>query len=331
MIAFKKEDPVLKRSNRILTGVENRLRPRKPRSDELSQLSPEEGYLHLKAGLSIAPFKYSNLDILCHHFKKADQLGNRRWNVPKNLCVQSCEIGTGLLGTSGCPYFEQYKVFSPIATVHQTLFIPKFCDDIFDPGRLEFRGVQRNFVIFDEPNPATFIDTVNITTTDLSKAIVEAWDDGLIDLLRLLRRVAESLAREEENKPLVGREAMDFIVRKSGGSDKFAERLEKAKAQSPRTHETVIVKLDTLLDILKKSLKVLIDDHVYYLPRQIASVIDENSIQVAKWYAVEEDLPIIGEIQIEDDRDIPLNFTTDLLQVLREDYNVSLVKELSQY
>ena len=25
MIAFKKEDPVLKRSNRILTGVENRL------------------------------------------------------------------------------------------------------------------------------------------------------------------------------------------------------------------------------------------------------------------------------------------------------------------
>ena len=26
MIAFKKEDPVLKRSNKILTGVENRLR-----------------------------------------------------------------------------------------------------------------------------------------------------------------------------------------------------------------------------------------------------------------------------------------------------------------
>ena len=189
-------------------------------------------------------------------------------------------------------------------------------------------------LIIDEPNPSKFIERVNISVSDLSAAILNAWDEEYIALLELLRRTAESVARQQKRKRLIGRAAMDAIIDQAGGLKKFAKMLKKARAESPRTHETVIVAIDGFLSDTNKSWKVLINNEIAYLPKQVAEPIDNSSIKVAAWYAVNNQLPISGEFQTQSDGDIPLNFGADLLEVLRrefkrykqgEEYNSALV------
>jgi hypothetical protein len=231
------------------------IRPRKPRDHQWCEVSPLDGLIHIESNISGIGYNYQGLEILCHHFKKADQLGQRRWNVPKNVCGSTCEIGTSLVGTQGCPYFLQYQQPLPLATVHETLFIPKFCDDIFANPTLTSNPAFKQVLIIDEPNPAKFIEKVNITVSDLRHARDGAWDDGLKNLLELLRETAEEVAKHEEKKRLMGQKAMDAIIKQAGGVRKFSQMLKKAKAESPRTHETVVVAIDGFLGDTNKSWK----------------------------------------------------------------------------
>ena len=298
------------------------IRPRQPMTQAARDLAPHQGLVHIQStidqGHSILDL--SELSVLCYQWEPANQLGAQRWSVPKNLCTTDCEIGQ-TYGAPGCPYFMQYRVEPPIATVHETLFVPQFCQDIFGNPQLEFYGSPRQVCIIDEPAPAKFRDTIEINTTDLGKAIVDAWDKDLRTLIEIVRAAAESVARREDRTRTLGRESMQELVDHAGGEDKLGKLLDSASAEAPSKHEKVVVAIDMFIDEKPKSWKVLIDGEVCYLPKAFADPIDGESMKVVKGYAIREQLPVIRDFE-GDLNDIPLNFQFDLLTVLQREFSL---------
>jgi hypothetical protein len=209
--------------------------------------------------------------------------------------------------------------------VQEHLFVPKFCSDIFKNNDLLLIGQPRQVLVIDEPSPDKFIEGVNITTEDLGRAIVDAWDNDLRKLWQICRAAAESVASREPRTELIGRDAMQEIVDHAGGTDQLGKLLLEVKAEAPLQHEYVIVRIDMFMDEKPKSYQVLIDGKVHFIPSALASPIDGLSIWVSKGYAIKKKLPIASEFEENPqapnpEEDIPLNFQTDLLKVLAREF-----------
>ena len=319
------------------------IHPRKPRQSDMQQMNSEEAYRYITAMTGTPDI--NDLLIRCAHWKRADAIANKRWNVVKDLCLTDCLIGQ-TLGTDGCPYFMQYRSDQPLATVHETLFIPKFCDEIFGNPQLKLHQMSRQVCIIDEPNPSKFYETVDITPDDLSRAIVDAWDPNLKQLLDLVRRTAENVASRLTDNPIkngetvplptvghftvghsmkrkiIGRDVMQELVDFAGGAEKLEKLLVDAKAEAPSKHEKVIVGIDTFVDITKKSYKVIINGQTRFIPQALADPIDGESMKMVKGYALKENFPILASFEQDSDGDIPLNFCTDLLWALNREFQL---------
>jgi Domain of unknown function (DUF3854) len=318
------------------------LYPRKPHEKEALEMTPAEGHQYIQmmfghAAHNKTPLDIHEMQILCPHWKRANAIAGQRWNVVEDLCVTDCAIGT-TFGTAGCPYFMQYRSPKPLATVHETLFIPKFCEEIFGNQQLPLYGVPRQVCIIDEPNPSKFYETVDITPDDLSRAIVDAWEKPLKELLDLVRRTAENVASRLtegsdaiKKRKIIGREVMQELVDFAGppcglsersGQEKLEKLLKDAKAEAPSKHEKVIVGIDAFISERQRSYEVVIGGETRFLPKALADPIDNESIKVVKGYALKEGFPIQSSFEEGEDGDIPLNFCTDLLWALNREFQL---------
>ena len=267
---------------------------------------------------------------LCILHEQAQALGNRRWNVTRELCMTDCPIGSSIGGIGKCPYFQQYQETLPLAMVHETLFIPTFCESIFRNGELPLNGITRQAVVLDEPDPSKWIETVNITTTELSKAIARCRDKGMRKLLEVLRGGLESIAqmRIDESKPsegigfkFMGTNAMSRLVKCAGGIDAFTQLLQRAQAADEEATATVLVSFDALLGETDKAWTVRIGDEVKHVPKSLSDVVDSETLRVVKWYAEANSLIVLSETP-DELTDIPLNFQSDLLRVLQREFEL---------
>ncbi|MEK6570487.1 MAG: hypothetical protein AABZ61_03895, partial [Bacteroidota bacterium] len=307
------------------------LYPRKPHDTEALEMTPAEGHQYIQmmfgnAAFLKTPLSLNEMLILCPHWKRANAIAQQRWNVVKDLCLTDCPIGT-TVSTAGCPYFMQYRSALPLATVHETLFIPKFCEEIFGNPQLRLYGMPRQVCIIDEPNPSKFYETVDITPDELSRAIVDAWEQPLKELLDLVRRTAENVASrltasdgDAVKRKIIGREVMQELVDFAGGTEKLEKLLKDAKAEAPSKHEKVIVGIDAFISERKRSYEVIISGVTRFLPKALADPIDNESIKVVKGYALKENFPILSSFEEGEDGDIPLNFCTDLLWALNREF-----------
>lgn len=306
------------------------IQPRRPQVKEFAELTPQEGHQHIQAAINAAAANGTLLDlngmlILCPHHRQADAIANRRWNAVKDLCLTDCIIGT-TVGIDGCPYHMQRRSNKPLATVHETLFIPRFCDDIFGNQQLSLYGMPRQVCIIDEPDPAKFYETVDITPDDLSRAIVDAWDKDLKTLLDLVRRTAENVAMrltsDMDKRHLIGQDVMQELIDFAGGAEKLEKLLKDAKAEAPSKHEKVIVGIDAFIDERRRSYEVIIAGETRFVPKALADPIDMESMWMVKGYALKEGFPIISSFEESEDGNIPLNFTADLLWAMNREFQL---------
>ncbi len=120
---------------------------------------------------------------LCPNYKHADALAAKRWNVAKWLCAKKCDIGM-----TACPYWQQFKVVGSCCITHQILFIPNHMESLVSNNEPT--------VIFDEPNPQTFIEQVNITAKVLTEEIARhKGNPEITEFLELIRDVVEGFER----------------------------------------------------------------------------------------------------------------------------------------
>ena len=306
------------------------IRPRKPQRQELHERSnPHELSQMMKdciphIGEGAGKIQLRELEVLCAEWKQGNTLANKRWSVPQHLCVTDCEIGQ-VHGIDGCPYYMQYDSRKPIGTVHETLFIPTFCERIFGNDQLRIHGMPRQVCILDEPNVSKFYESVDITPQDLSYAIVDAWDPNLKKLLELVRNASESVAGRMTSgnlsQQLIGRAAMQEIVDFAvGGADEVKNLLKDTKSEAPSKHEKVVVGIDRFLDTTLRAYKVIIGGKTCFVPQSLANPIDTDSMEVVKEYAAAQGFPIISNRDGDEADDIPLNFCTDLLKALSREF-----------
>ena len=131
---------------------------------------------------ALATMQYEQ-SALCPNYKHADALAAKRWNVAKWLCAKKCDIGM-----TACPYWQQFKVVGSCCITHQILFIPNHMESLVSNNEPT--------IIFDEPNPQTFIEQVNITPKVLTEEIARhKGNPEITEFLELLRYVVESFER----------------------------------------------------------------------------------------------------------------------------------------
>ena len=309
------------------------IRPRRPRDEEYLESSAEDGLEYLqwmkeKAQIEQKTIHTNQYQILCHRHREANKLASQNWNVIQNLCSSSCEIGLN----GNCAYFRQYQMPESMATVHETLFIDRFCQDIF----LDRVHNPQQVVVMDEPEPNKFVRSTNISTKDLTHSIANAWSEDLKQLLGVVRSAVEANQRflkEGKRRKLIGREAMDAISLAAGGKNQLGQMLEEADAETPSKHRTVVVGIDAFLGDTNRAFQVLIGNQHKYIPKSLSSPIDNSQIEVDANYASREDLPVISDFEHSEEQ-IPLNYQIDLLRTLNrefqlyaedEDYNSALV------
>ena len=309
------------------------IRPRRPRNTILQEWSADRGldylkWMRKKAQTEQKPIHTNQFDILCHRHDEANKLASQNWNVIQNLCSSGCEIGL----SGSCAYFRQYQMPESMATVHETLFIERFCQDIFQDRVLNPQQV----VVMDEPDPNKFVRSTNISLNDLNHTIGRAWSDELKQLLKVIRSAVENNSlslRLSQKSTLIGREAMEAIALAAGGQEELGQMLEDADAETPSKHRTVVVGIDAFLGVTARAYQVQIGHQELYIPQSVSSPKDNGEILVEANYALREQLPIIRDYEKEEEL-IPLNYLSDLLRTLNkefqlyaedQDYNSALV------
>ena len=144
---------------------------------------------------ALATMQYEK-SALCPNYKHADALAAKRWNVAKWLCAKKCDIGM-----TACPYWQQFKVVGSCCITHQILFIPNHMESLVSNNEPT--------IIFDEPNPQTFIEQVNITPKVLTEEIARhKGNPEITEFLELLRYVVEGF----EGTYITGSAVIQLIV-----------------------------------------------------------------------------------------------------------------------
>ncbi|MDP7281260.1 MAG: hypothetical protein QGG39_15435, partial [Candidatus Poribacteria bacterium] len=297
------------------------IRPRRPRNEVAQGWSADRGldyleWMRKRAQTEQKPIHTNQFDVLCHRHEEANKLASQNWNVIQNLCSSACEIGLG----GNCAYFRQYQMPESMATVHETLFIERFCQDIFQDRVLNPQQV----VVMDEPDPNKFVRSTNIGTKDLTHSIANAWSDELKQLLKVIRSAVEANQRflkEGQRRKLIGREAMDAIALAAGGQEELGQMLEEADAETPSKHRTVVVGIDAFLGVTAKAYQVRIGHEELYIPQSVSSPKDNGEILVEANYALRNELPVIRYYEQEEEL-IPLNYLSDLLRTLNKEFQL---------
>ncbi len=298
------------------------IRPRRPSSGKYLSLSVAEGLEYLQwmkeeSQRNQAPIHTNQYKILCHRQREANQLAIKNWSVIQNLCSSKCEIGL----KGNCAYFRQYQMPGSIATVHETLFIDRLCQNIFRDRITNPKQV----VVMDEPDPNKFVRSTDISTKDLTYSIANVWSAELKLLLQVVREAIEGkqkFLQQQKRRQLIGREVMEAIAREAEnkGQD-LGQLLEAVEAERPSQHQQVVVSIDAFIGVTKRAYQVLIGNEELYIPQSASSPIDNGRIWVEANLAKQKGWPISSEFDSREE-EIPLNYQSNLLRTLNREYQL---------
>lgn len=245
---------------------------------------------------------------LCKYYKKANALAAKRWNVAKMLCSRKCEIGM-----AKCPYWKQFKVWGSSLVTHQILSIPYHMDSLISDNNPT--------IVFDEPNPQTLIEQVNITATVVTEEMARRKNPDIVKFLSLIRDVVE----KHNGTYTTGKAVIQRLVDAYDGD--LESLLDAVVGWLSVPDDYVEIQVDSIsAQSTEKAWLVIIDSGEHWIPRSLCfeSDIENKRLMIPYWLAEQKgiDYDIAEKEETEDVKggDIPLNFLNDLTTVLYDEF-----------
>ena len=247
---------------------------------------------------------------LCPYYQHADALAAKRWNVAKYLCSK-CDIGM-----TTCKYWIQYKVAGSCCITHQILFIPKHMESLI--------ANNEPTIIFDEPNPQSFIEQVNITPKILTDEMERNRNPDVVKFLEVIRTVVEK--HTDVKTTYIGKAIIDKILSVDAN---FEKTLSAVAEYVDIPGDYVEIEVDGIsAQSTDKAWLVIIDNKEYWIPRSICfeteldyddpEPINDETIKDGNWrpYQYREDETGNGyAVEVREYKDKRLNL---LLKTYRE-------------
>lgn len=245
---------------------------------------------------------------LCKHYKHAEALAAKRWNVVKMLCSKKCDIGI-----AKCPYWKQFKVWGSSLVTHQILSIPYHMDSLI--------ADNNPTIVFDEPNPTTLIEQVNITTKELTEEVTRRKNQDIVKFLSIIRNVVEN----HSEGYITGKAVIAKIVDAYDGD--FEKLLDEVTGWLSVPEDYVEIQVDFIsAQSTEKAWLVIIDGVEHWIARSLCfeSDIDNKRLMIPYWLADQKGINYdVASTETAEDvskSDIPLNFLNDLATVLYDEF-----------
>lgn len=245
---------------------------------------------------------------LCKHYKHAEALASKRWNVVKMLCSTKCDIGM-----AQCPYWQQFKVFGSSLVTHHYLPIPYHMKSLI--------GSNNPTIVFDEPTPAGFIEQVDISTKVLTEEIARRQNQDITRFLFLIRTIVEN----HDGEYVTGKVVIQKIIDDYSGD--FERLLDAVVGWLSVPDDYVEIQVDNILtQSTEKAWLVIIDGTEHWIPRSLCfeSDISEKKLMIPFWLADQIGLDYsMASAETKEDAsegEIPLNFLLDLVTVLYDEF-----------
>lgn len=254
----------------------------------------------------------------CPFWKVADKIAAKRHSVVKNLCL------TGACGhdPSNCPYYRQFATSQPAACVYEIATNEKLMEEKL----LKF--APANVVIFDEPDLSRLIERVHITQDDIHNALKSASPKN-VRFLTTLNLACAKLAitmKERAELRFVGRQAFSALVEAMGGDEKLDEILSEASGANNPQKAMVPVEIEDIDYESERSIRVYVDGAPKILPSSAVEIVSSDLILVERWLVEKHGLHPAFKPMVDRDlekiaEELPLNFVSDLLDILRHRWN----------
>jgi hypothetical protein len=245
---------------------------------------------------------------LCKYYKKANALAAKRWNVVKMLCSKKCDIGI-----AKCPYWKQFKVWGSSLVTHQILSIPYHMDSLI--------ADNNPAIVFDEPNPTTLIEQVNITAKVLTEEMTRRKNQDIVKFLSIIRNVVENHGEGY----ITGKAVIAKIVDAYDGD--FEKLLDEVTGWLSVPEDYVEIQADAIsAQSTEKAWLIIVDSVEYWIPRSLCfeSDIDNKRLMIPYWLADQKGINYdVASTETAEDvskSDIPLNFLNDLATVLYDEF-----------
>ena len=246
---------------------------------------------------------------LCKYYKHANALAAKRWNVVKMLCSRKCD-----LGMDRCPYWHQFKVWGSSLVTHQILSIPYHMENLI--------GDNNPTIVFDEPNPTTLIEQVNITAKVLTEEIARRKNQDIVKFLEVIRSVVES----HNGEYTTGKAVIQKIVLAYDGD--FEKLLDAIVGWMSVKDDYVEIEVDSIsAQSTDRAWLIIVDGVEYWIPRQLCFeaelTIERKTLMIPYWLADQKSIPydVTDSSETEPkEGEIPLNFLNDLATVLFDEY-----------
>ena len=247
---------------------------------------------------------------LCKYYKHANALAAKRWNVVKMLCSKKCDIGM-----DRCPYWRQFKVWGSALVTHQILSIPYHMENLI--------GDNNPTIVFDEPNPTTLIEQVNITAKVLTEEIARRNNQDLVKFLEVIRSVVEN---HNNGTCANGKEVIQKVIDAYDGD--FEKLLDAVIGWMSVKDDYVEIQVSSIsAQSTDQAWLIIVEGMEYWIPRQLCFeaelTIERKTLMIPYWLADQKSIPYdLTEPKETEPKEgeIPLNFLNDLATVLFDEY-----------
>jgi hypothetical protein len=245
---------------------------------------------------------------LCKHYKQAEALAAKRWNVAKTLCSKRCDVGM-----AKCPYWKQFKVWGSSLVTHHYLPIPYHMKSLI--------ADNNPTIVFDEPSPTSFIEQVNITSKIVTEEIARRKNPDIIKFLEVIRDVVE----KHDEECAIGFSVIQKVVDAYDGN--FERLLDAVIGWLSIPDDYVEIQVDSILtQSTEKAWLVVVDGVEHWIARSLCfeSDISEKKLMIPFWLAdrMGIDYSVASSETKADvsEGEIPLNFLSDLATVLYDEF-----------
>jgi len=245
---------------------------------------------------------------LCKHYKQAEALAAKRWNVAKMLCSKKCDIGM-----AKCPYWKQFKVWGSSLVTHNYLPIPYHMKSLIEGNNPT--------IIFDEPSLNSLTEQVNITAKVLTEEMTRWKNQDIVKFLSVVRAVIENHGED----CITGKAVINKIMTTYDGD--FEKLLDSVIGWLSVPEDYIEIQVDSIsAQSTEKAWLVIVDGVEHWIARSLCfeSDIENKRLMIPYWLAEQKgiDYDIANTEMIKDtpEGDIPLNFLNDFITVLYDEF-----------